>query len=50
MKYSSKCPYNKKHVLPTKVPDCAPVTLTLTFHSNFHPNHWFLESLPFKEN
>ena len=38
MKCLLKCPYSKKPVLSQKMPGCAPVTLILTFHPNFHPN------------
>ena len=46
MKFLSKCPYSKKPVLPRKIPGCAPVTFSFTFHSNFHPNILVFANLP----
>ena len=47
MECFSKFPYYKKHVLPWKLPDCAPVALIITFHPNFHStNIWVFANLP----
>ena len=34
MKSLLKCPYSKKSVLPREIQVCAPVTFSLTFHTN----------------
>ena len=46
MKCLSKYPYSMKLVLPRKIPGCAPVTVNLTFHPNFHPNILLFANLP----